>query len=49
MNDVIVNVKGVKTYFKQKKGMFSKQESVVKAVDNVDLEIHKGETLGLVG
>lgn len=39
----ILEIKGLKKYFPLKNG------KVVKAVDNVSLELHKGETLGLVG
>ena len=41
--DKILEIKGLKKYFPLKNG------KVVKAVDNVSLELHKGETLGLVG
>jgi peptide/nickel transport system ATP-binding protein len=42
MADRLLDVKGLKTYF------FT-DEGVVRAVDGVDLHIHKGETLGVVG
>lgn len=38
-----LEIKGLKKYFPLKDG------KVVKAVDNVSLELHRGETLGLVG
>ncbi len=41
-NDVILQVKGLRTYF-------NSDEGVVKAVDGVTFDLHKGETLGLVG
>jgi len=38
----LIQVKGLKKYFKTPHGMLH-------AVDNIDFEIHKGKTLGLVG
>ena len=43
MAEKILEIKGLKKYFPLKNGQ------VVKAVDGVDLELHRGETLGLVG
>ena len=45
--DVIVSVEHLKTYFNAGKTWGKKQ--VVKAVDDVSFQIHKGETYGLVG
>ena len=45
--DVIVSVQHLKTYFNAGKTWGKKQ--VVKAVDDVSFQIHKGETYGLVG
>ncbi len=45
--EVIVSIDHLKTYFQVTKGLGKKQ--VVKAVDDVSLEIYKGETFGLVG
>lgn len=42
MSEVLLEVKGIKKYFPTKKGLLH-------AVDNVDMTIHRGETLGLVG
>jgi peptide/nickel transport system ATP-binding protein len=42
MNESLLDIKGLKTYFFTRKG-------VVKAVDGVDLSLNEGETLGLVG
>jgi oligopeptide/dipeptide ABC transporter ATP-binding protein len=41
-NDVILQVKGLQTYF-------NTDEGIVKAVDGVSFNLHKGETLGIVG
>ncbi|MCP4253908.1 MAG: dipeptide ABC transporter ATP-binding protein [Candidatus Scalindua sp.] len=45
----LLEVKGLKTYFTSKKGVFSKTTSHVKAVDGVSFDIRKGEVLALVG
>ncbi len=48
-NNVILEVKGLKKYFPIQKGFFKKTVGYIKAVDDVDLFIKEGETLGLVG
>jgi peptide/nickel transport system ATP-binding protein len=48
-NEIILEVKNLQTWFPQKKGIFGKVESYVKAVDEVSFSVRKGETLGLVG
>lgn len=49
-SDVVVTVKGLnKTYGDESTGFFKKAGRVVHASKNVNLEIRKGETLGLVG
>ncbi|MEC8261060.1 MAG: oligopeptide/dipeptide ABC transporter ATP-binding protein [SAR324 cluster bacterium] len=45
----ILHIKGLKTYFPVRKGLLRTVAAHVKAVDGVDLEIYRGETLGLVG
>ncbi len=40
--DVLLEVKGLKTHFDTRDG-------VVKAVDQIDLKVHRGEVLGIVG
>lgn len=47
--DAILNLRGVKTYFPVKAGVFKRTVAHVKAVDGVDLDIYRGEVLGLVG
>jgi len=45
----LLEVKGLKTYFTSKKGIFSRTTSHVKAVDGVSFDIGRGEVLALVG
>jgi oligopeptide transport system ATP-binding protein len=47
--DVVLRVEDLKMYFPITSGVFRQVVGQVRAVDNVSLEIHKGETLGLVG
>lgn len=46
---VLLKLRGVKTYFPVKKGVFRTTVGHVKAVDGIDLDVYKGETIGLVG
>ena len=48
-NDVILTLRGVKAHFPVKSGVFRRTVAKVKAVDGVDLDIYRGEVLGLVG
>lgn len=45
----IVEVRGLKTYYPIRKGVFRKVVGHVKAVDGIDLTIRRGSTLALVG
>ncbi len=52
--ETILRLEQLKTYFYDSKGLFSRllgggQEGAVRAVDRVDLEVRRGETLALVG
>ena len=48
-NDILIQAKSLKKFFPVRKGVFRRLSAYVKAVDDVDLVIHRGETLGLVG
>jgi oligopeptide transport system ATP-binding protein len=49
-DDTIVSIKNVRMYFPVTSGIiFQRKVADVQAVDGVDLEIKRGETLGLVG
>jgi oligopeptide/dipeptide ABC transporter ATP-binding protein len=45
----LVEVQGLKVYFPIRSGIFQNTVGTVKAVDGIDFEVRKGETLGLVG
>jgi oligopeptide/dipeptide ABC transporter ATP-binding protein len=47
--EVLLTLKGVKAYFPIKKGIIKRTVGYVKAVDGVDIDIYRGETIGLVG
>ncbi|MDP4162709.1 MAG: dipeptide ABC transporter ATP-binding protein [Bacillota bacterium] len=49
MDDILLKVEGLKKYFPITGGIFGKKKGDVKAVDDVDFYVRKGETLGLVG
>ena len=49
MNDTLLKVVGLKKIFPVKASAFSSKTLDLKAVDGVDLELKRGETLGLVG
>jgi oligopeptide transport system ATP-binding protein len=48
-SDPLVSVRGLKTWFPVASGVLQRTTAHVHAVDGVDLDIKKGETLGLVG
>jgi peptide/nickel transport system ATP-binding protein/oligopeptide transport system ATP-binding protein len=49
MSEPLLDVQNLKMYFPIRKGVLMRQAGWVKAVDDVSLTIHPGETLGLVG
>ena len=48
-DDILLEVKGLKKFFPIQKGLMRKTVGYVKAVDDVNLKVRSGETLGLVG
>ncbi len=49
MADVLVRTRGLVKHFPVRGGILQRQVATVNAVDGVDLEIRRGETIGLVG
>ncbi|MGA2914618.1 MAG: oligopeptide/dipeptide ABC transporter ATP-binding protein [Sedimentisphaerales bacterium] len=49
MNNVLLNVENLKTWFPIKKGLLRKTVGFVKAVDDISFKIPHGSTFGLVG
>jgi len=48
-NEVIVSIKDLKKHFPVKLGAFGERSGIVHAIDGISMDIHRGETLGLVG
>lgn len=48
-NKAIVSVRGLKKYFPVRKGVLSRVSDYIRAVDEVELEVKRGSTVGLVG
>ncbi len=48
-NETLIDVKNLKTHFPVKKGLLQRVVAHVKAVDGVDIEVRRGQTLALVG
>lgn len=47
--EALISVRGLEVHFPVRKGLLRRQVDSVRAVDSVDLEIHKGQILALVG
>jgi len=45
----LMELKGIKTHIPVRRGLLRREVARIKAVDGVDLEIRRGETVGLVG
>lgn len=48
-HEALLHVEDLKMHFPIYKGLFRRQVGAVHAVDGISFEVHKGETLGLVG
>lgn len=48
-NDIILEARNIKKHFPIKKGFFMREVAQVKAVEDVNFVVRRGETLGLVG
>lgn len=49
MPETLLELKNIKKYFPVKRGFLKRAAGFVRAVDNVDLTLRRGENLGLVG
>lgn len=47
--EVLLRVKNARTYFPIKKGVMRRTVGQIRAVDDISLNVYRGETLGLVG
>jgi oligopeptide/dipeptide ABC transporter ATP-binding protein len=48
-DEPLLRIRGIKKYFPVRRGFLQRVVGYVKAVDGVDLDVGRGETLGLVG
>jgi oligopeptide/dipeptide ABC transporter ATP-binding protein len=49
MSDPILQVRGLKKHFVSSTGLMGRKKFTIKAVDGIDFEVGRGETVGLVG
>ncbi|KOY15413.1 ABC transporter ATP-binding protein [Paenibacillus xylanivorans] len=49
MSEPLLEIEHLKTYFPIRKGLLNRTVAHVKAVDDISITIHEGETFGLVG
>ena len=49
MEKTLIQVKNLEKYFEVSGGLFSRNKTIVKAVDGISFEIPYGSSLGLVG
>lgn len=47
--DILLKVEDLKMHFPIYRGVFQRQVGAVRAVDGISFDVHRGETLGLVG
>ena len=48
-DEILLRVRGLKKYFPVKQGFLKRTTGQLQAVDGVDLDVRRGETVGLVG
>lgn len=46
---VLLDVKGLSKHYDLTSGMFAKEKTILRAVDNVSFSVYRGETFGIVG
>lgn len=49
MPEPLISIRNVKKYYPIGSGLFGKKNKWLKAVDGISLDVHQGETVGLVG
>ena len=47
--EVLLSLRGLSKHFELKSGLLNRNKTYLKAVDNLTLDIYKGECFGLVG